>query len=82
MNVYFKTLIHNGEWVDLSLIDKGLYTAQIPYLIQNNNVKDIEEIIENWKGFYKSINKVMSISQIENLKKCELITIEIKKCKD
>jgi hypothetical protein len=81
MNVYFKTLIYNGEWVDLAKISIGIYTAQAPCLI-HSSVKSMEEFIQNRERLYNMVNRVMPISEVENLKKCELITIEIKKCKD
>ena len=81
MNVYFKALIHNGEWVNLAQLETGIYASNAPCLI-DKNVKDMDEFIENRRRFYAQLRRAMPVSVEANLRACKLIDIEIKKCKD
>lgn len=75
METKFKTLVHNGEFINVSMLNDGLYTTSVPTLY--SKLSDIEKIRESYKSFYKKFGPNYLAVMNESLNKCELVDIEI-----
>ena len=73
----FTTITYNDKFVDLSLLDKGIYSTNIPKLYPISETIDniIEGLLEmkDMNGNY-----FISDEEIKNLKKCKMSIVEIK----
>lgn len=72
----FKTLMHCGHYVDVNLLEKGIYTTEKPYLY--NCPETIESLIERGRQM-KDMNGATFISEryFENLSQCKLVDVQI-----
>lgn len=75
----FKVLVYAGNYIDNTLLAKGIYGANIPKLYSLEET--IESLIEKAPkaGFFEG-QRIVSKSYIENLKKCSLVTVNIEQC--
>lgn len=74
----FKTLMHCGMYVDVNLLNKGIYSASIPYIYSNETT--IEFLEANARIMMSMIPQVIYESYFDNLRKCKLVEIEITIC--
>ena len=77
MDQRFKTIVYLEEFVDYNQLEKGIYTAIIPYIF------DIDETIETLIKKGETVRRFTGdhhVSDIwfENLKLCQLSEISIK----
>ena len=74
METTFKVLMHCGEYVDVSMLEKGVYSTNRPYLYCKDTT--IESLIENAE-LMKSISSYLfqSDKYFDNLQKCELVEV-------
>lgn len=72
----FKALMHCGQYVDASLLEKGIYTCAKPFIYTKDET--IESIIERGR-MMKDMTGVSFISEkyFDNLKQCRLVPILI-----
>lgn len=72
----FKVLTHCNQYVDVNLLEKGIYVSSKPFIYGEDET--IESIIERAENI-KDLNDVLFISDkyFENLKQCELKEIYI-----
>lgn len=80
--VKFKVLVYLGQFVDESLLYKGIYTTDLPKL--HDNAETIEGIIERWTPFKDSgitsnsaSFTMFSDAAFENLKQCQLVDFSL-----
>lgn len=72
----FKTLMLYGEYVDVSLLEKGIYFCKKPYLYLENET--IESIIETTKDVIKATGvEIFTENYFDNLRQCLLVSIHI-----
>jgi len=73
----FKVLMYCGIYVDINLLEKGIYYTEKPYLFSKNDT--IENIIKHNKTFFKDKkgNSFLKDEYFENISKCELVPIKI-----
>ena len=69
----FKVLTHCGEFVDVNLLEKGIYLTSKPYLYDKNET--IEKMIES-ANIIKEM-RYISDEYFENLKQCKLVSVII-----
>jgi hypothetical protein len=68
----FKVLTYLGNYVDASLLSKGIYFTPTPML------RALETTIESLEEIYKNASKIYDVNTcIENLKKCSLTIVEL-----
>ncbi len=74
----FRVLMFMGQYVDMNLLEKGIYTGSMPSLFHKDTT--IEMIIEQHK-MMKDImgNLFVTDKYFDNLKECELVTMELNK---
>jgi hypothetical protein len=73
----FKTLIYMDNYVDVNKLNSGIYSSIKPTIYSSSET--IETLVENAKMMQMTYSKsIVSEEYIENLKKCELVDIEIK----
>ena len=70
----FKTLMYAGHFVNMKLLAKGVYTTDLPTLLEDETMESLVEKLEDAKLFGK---RLISEDYIANLKKCELITVTL-----
>lgn len=72
----FKTLSHCGMYVDVNLLEKGIYTCSKPYIYpKNETIKTIIQRASTMKDL--TGEKFISESYLDNLRQCELTSIFI-----
>ena len=72
----FKVLMYLGDYVDASLLDKGIYSCRVPRLYEKQET--IERLIENALAMKDMAgNNFISENYINNLKKCKLVDVEL-----
>lgn len=72
----FKILMHCGHYVDINLLEKGIYTTSKPYLFDKNETiekmvktaEDIQDKMGNWHFPEK---------YFESLKQCKLVDVQV-----
>ena len=68
----FKILMHCGAYVDVNLLEKGIYTTKIPFLYSKDETIDL--IIERGKAIKDMMGTQMILEKyFENLKQCQLV---------
>ena len=73
----FLALTYNGEYVNDTLLGKGIYTKDIPTIYPINHT--IEKLILSFKMVKAAIDSnYINDDYIKNLSECELTEIEIK----
>lgn len=71
---HFKVLMHSGQYVDMSRLNGGIYPHHLPCTFQKDET--IESLMK--KGDEILLGSIFDINNyFENLKKCELVDIEI-----
>ena len=72
----FKVLIHNGSYVDMSLLYKGIYYTRMPSLFDAKET--IESIIERGK-IMKDIKgrHLIPAEYFENVRECKLVEVSL-----
>lgn len=72
----FKVLMYNGFYVDIRLIEGGIYSSYIPCIYSKD--KTIESLIEDGRRV-KDMTGAEFITEeyFENLKLCQLVDITI-----
>lgn len=77
----FKTLSYLGEWVDMNLLEKGIYVSSKPFIFEESTT--IESLIEQAKWCKDMAgNLFLPDSYFENLEKCQLVKINITEIND
>lgn len=77
----FKALMHNGRYVDVSLLEKGIYNRVVPVIYDNNET--IDSLIERGRIMKDKFGScLIEESYFENLRQCELIPIVIAASKE
>ena len=72
----FKVLMHWGFYTDANLLDKGIYTCEIPFIYSQNET--IESMIKRAENIQDKMGSWhVSDEYFKNLKQCELIDIII-----
>lgn len=73
LQTIFKTLMYGNEYIEVNLLDRGLYSSTRPYILHREIT--IDRLIE----LAEDKDVIMRLPQeyIDNLKKCELVTIQI-----
>jgi hypothetical protein len=72
----FKTLMHCGHYVDVNLLEQGIYTTTKPYLY--NCPETIEDLIEKGRQMkFMTGVAFLSESYFENISKCKLVDVQI-----
>lgn len=76
METNFKVLVHCGMYVDVNLLDKGIYTTDKPYLYDKN--KTIRSMIQDAEDIQQKMG-VWHISEkyFESLEQCKLVDVQI-----
>jgi len=71
----FKALVYGGMYVNVNLLEKGIYCCSKPYLY------NMDETIETLTEKFKNIENVYSVSDsyFENLKQCKMVELFISK---
>lgn len=70
----FKALMHNGEYVDMNSLERGILYCSTPFIF------DKDETIENLVLFHKNTKNEdgeLSEDYFSNLEECELVDISI-----
>ena len=65
----FKTLMYLGMYVDVNLLEKGIYSCQTPYLY------NMDETIETMIAKAENVKNYFSDSYFENLKQCKMVQV-------
>jgi len=72
----FKVLVHLGQYVDINLLEKGIYLTSRPTLYDKDTTIDL--IIEKGKDFKDMMgNHYLSDKYFESLKQCELVDVSL-----
>lgn len=72
----FKTLMHCGIYVDVNLLEKGIYACSKPYLY--NMDETIETMISKAEKIQDMMGKhYISDKYFENLKQCQMVHLFI-----
>lgn len=76
METNFKVLVHFGMYVDVNLLDKGIYTTDKPYLYDKNKtirsmIQDAEDIQQKMGSWH------ISEKYFESLEQCKLVDVQI-----
>ena len=72
----FKILIHSGVYVDISMLQKGIYSTSKPVLY--NKEETIESLIERCKAMTDLVgHNFFSDTYIENLRQCVFAEVSI-----
>lgn len=74
MNNKFKILTYCGQFMDVDMLEKGLYATTTPKLFDYD--KTIEIIINEWQNLSERFGLDFTRC-IENIKKCELTSYEL-----
>ena len=72
----FKTLVHYSTIVDVSLLDKGIYSTKKPALYEDHITK--EDILKTAKEIASTISNFDIKSFEINLEKCSLVPVKVK----
>lgn len=77
METKFKTLVHNGEYVDPNMLDDGIYVSEKPFLYSKDDT--LEKLIKRGRGIGDFIDiYYVSEDYFKNLEQCQLIGVTIK----
>lgn len=70
----YKVLKYGNIFVDVNLLEKGIYATNIPSLYKE------DETIENLTSRFKALSKALNISDsyFENLNQCSFVKVELK----
>ncbi len=72
----FKVLMYNGMYVDVNLLEKGIYTKSTPFLYSVDETIDtlLERAfkIQDMAGHHH-----VSAKYFENLRQCSMIEVEV-----
>lgn len=72
----FKALRYLYGWVDISLLHQGIYSTTVPKLYDEDTT--IESLVRMAQFNRDKLgNDFVAQSYIENLRMCELVTVEI-----
>lgn len=72
----FKALRYLNGWVDVSLLNRGIYSTTIPCLYdEDTTIESLVKMVQKHRG--KFGNSFVSEAYIESLKMCELVDVEI-----
>lgn len=72
----FVALSYLGNWVDYTLLEKGIYITSKPHIFEEKTT--IQMLINQGKMMKDMVgNSFISDSYFENLEKCELVKIKI-----
>ena len=70
----FKALMHCGVYVDIYMLEKGIYATKKPFLCSKNDT--IETLIERVRVMRDmTCSDYASDRYFENLSKCELVDV-------
>lgn len=73
---FFKTLMYARRYVDITLLDKGIYFTSLPFLCYENET--IETMVERCIKNNSDVGgQFFSEEYIRNLKQCELVPVVI-----
>lgn len=69
----YKTLIHNDKFVDFNLLEKGIYSSEIPDLF------DLETTIEYLYKEIKESNHIFRCNNnfFTNLRMCKMVEVTV-----
>jgi hypothetical protein len=72
----FKILMHIGDYVDVNLLNKGIYSCSKPFIYSKDET--IENLISKGR-MMKDMTGSCFISEtyFENLKQCQLVLVRI-----
>lgn len=72
----FKVLMYAGAYVNLGFISKGIYASPTPVLYSKDTTMD--SLIERINVSRDALgSKFVSESEIENIKKCTLVSVTL-----
>jgi hypothetical protein len=79
MSQKFKVLMYCGRFVNMSLLHKGIYESLAPVVYTHEN--SIQSLVDTAKAMVDGMGYSYVERYIENLKRCELVTVELKQIK-
>jgi hypothetical protein len=72
----FKVLMHEGNYVDVNLLECGIYFSIKPFIY--HKLETIESLIEKAENIKDAMAKHhISDDYFSNLRKCELVKVKI-----